>query len=322
MDGAAQAETDDVGVVLGPAQGLIDNVGRVILGKADQVRLVVASLLARGHVLIEDAPGMGKTLLAKTLARSIGGTVGRVQGTVDLMPADITGVTVFDQEHRDWQFRPGPLFHHVLLFDEINRATPRAQAALLEAMAEGHVTVDGVTRELPNPFFVLATQNPYGEEGTFPLVSGEYDRFAVSVQVGLPDRESERALLRQFGGRPALDDLEPVLSPDSLLGLCAAVSSVHVASGVEDYVLDLAAATRSDASFRQGISPRATQVLLDVAKSHAALDGRAYVTPDDVQAVAVAVLAHRVDAGHRMLASGAGRDAVEQLLTSVPVPNV
>jgi MoxR-like ATPase len=322
MDGLAQAETDDVGVVLESAQALIDNVGRVILGKADQVRIVVAALLARGHVLIEDAPGMGKTLLAKTLARSVGGTVGRVQGTVDLMPADITGVTVFDQEQRDWQFRPGPLFHHVLLFDEINRATPRAQAALLEAMAEGHVTVDGVTRELPNPFFVLATQNPYGEEGTFPLVSGEYDRFAVSVQVGLPDRESERALLRQVGGRPALDDLEPVLSPESLLGLCAAVASVHVASGVEDYVLDLAAATRSDASFRQGISPRATQVLLDVAKSYAALDGRAFVTPDDVQAVAVAVLAHRVDAGHRILASGAGRDAVEQLLTSVPVPDV
>jgi MoxR-like ATPase len=238
------------------------------------------------------------------------------------MPADITGVTVFDQERRDWQFRPGPLFHHVLLFDEINRATPRAQAALLEAMAEGQVTVDGVTRELPRPFFVLATQNPYGEEGTFPLVSGEYDRFAVSVQVGLPDRESERALLRQVGGRPALDDLVPVLSPETLDDVCDAVATVHVASSVEDYVLDLAAATRSDASFRQGISPRATQVLLDVAKSNAALDGRAFVTPDDVQAVAVAVLAHRVDAGHRLLGSGAARDAVEQLLTAVRVPDV
>ena len=322
MDGPVRAEVDDVGLVLGSARALIDNVGRVILGKSDQVRIVVAALLARGHVLIEDAPGMGKTLLAKTLARSVGGTVGRVQGTVDLMPADITGVTVFDQEHRDWHFRPGPLFHHVLLFDEINRATPRAQAALLEAMAEGNVTVDGVTRELPKPFFVLATQNPYGEEGTFPLVSGEYDRFAVSVQVGLPDRESERALLRRVGGRPALDELAPVLSPAELDELCDSVATVHVASSVEDYVLDLAAATRSDASFRQGISPRATQMLLDVAKSHAALDGRPFVTPDDVQAVAVAVLAHRVDAGHRLLASGAARDAVEQHLTAVRVPDV
>jgi MoxR-like ATPase len=321
MDGQ-RAEPDGTGVVLACAQALIDNVGRVILGKTDQVRMVVAALLARGHVLIEDAPGMGKTLLAKTLARSIGGTVGRVQGTVDLMPADITGVTVFDQEHRSWQFRAGPLFHHVLLFDEINRATPRAQAALLEAMAEGHVTVDGVTRELPVPFFVLATQNPYGEEGTFPLVSGEYDRFAASVQVGLPDRESERALLRRVGGRHALDELEPVLTPESLLGLCDAVAGVHVSSAVEDYVLDLATATRSDASFRQGISPRATQVLLDVAKAHAALEARAYVTPDDVQAVGVAVLAHRVDAGHRMLTSSATRDAVAQLLTRVPVPDL
>jgi MoxR-like ATPase len=323
MDAPLRTEVDDdVGLVLRSAQALIDNVGRVILGKADQVRMVVAALLARGHVLIEDAPGMGKTLLAKTLARSIGGSVGRVQGTVDLMPADITGVTVFDQQHRDWHFRPGPLFHHVLLFDEINRATPRAQAALLEAMAEGHVTVDGVTRELPRPFFVLATQNPYGEEGTFPLVSGEYDRFAVSVQVGLPDRESERALLRRVGGRHALDDLVPVLSPEALDDLCVAVATVHVAPGVEDYVLDMAAATRSDASFRQGISPRATQMLLDVAKANAALDGRAFVTPDDVQAVAVAVLAHRIEAGHRMLASGAAREAVEQLLTTVRVPDV
>jgi MoxR-like ATPase len=322
MDGQTAAVPDDTDVVLASAQALIDNVGRVILGKTDEVRIVVAALLARGHVLIEDAPGMGKTLLAKTLARSIGGTVGRVQGTVDLMPADITGVTVFDQEHRDWQFRPGPLFHHVLLFDEINRATPRAQAALLEAMAEGHVTVDGVTRALPAPFFVLATQNPYGEEGTFPLVSGEYDRFAVSVQVGLPDRESERALLRRVGGRPALDELEPVLSPETLAELCDVVATVHVAAAVEDYVLDLATATRSDASFRQGISPRATQVLLDVAKARAALEGRSFVTPDDVQAVAVPVLAHRVDAGHRMLASGTGRDAVVQLLGSVRVPDV
>jgi MoxR-like ATPase len=305
-----------------PAPALIHNIERVILGKTDEIRIVVAALLARGHVLIEDAPGMGKTLLAKAIARSIGGTVGRVQGTVDLMPADITGVTVFDQEHHDWQFRPGPLFNHVLVFDEINRATPRAQAALLEAMAEGHVTVDGVTRPLPVPFFVLATQNPYGEEGTFPLVSGEYDRFAVSVRVGLPGRDSERALLRQIGGAHALEELEPVLDPDELVGACADVAGVHVSAAVEDYILDLAAATRRDASFGSGMSPRATQMLLDVAKAFATLEGRTYVTPDDVQAVGVGVLAHRVDSTNRHLGSHSGRDAVEGLLRSVPIPDI
>ncbi len=175
---------------------IVANVERVLLGKGEQVRIVVAALLASGHVLIEDAPGVGKTLLAKAVARSIGGTVGRVQGTADLLPADITGVTIFDQERRDWDFRPGPLFNHVLLVDEINRATPRAQSALLEAMAEGHVTVDGSQHDLPEPFLVLATQNPFGDAGTFPLIAGEYDRFAVSVSLGLPGREVERALLR------------------------------------------------------------------------------------------------------------------------------
>ena len=165
---------------------IVANVERVLLGKGEQVRIVVAALLASGHVLIEDAPGVGKTLLAKAVARSIGGTVGRVQGTADLLPADITGVTIFDQERRDWDFRPGPLFNHVLLVDEINRATPRAQSALLEAMAEGHVTVDGSQHDLPEPFLVLATQNPFGDAGTFPLIAGEYDRFAVSVSFGLP----------------------------------------------------------------------------------------------------------------------------------------
>ena len=170
----------------GVGAAIATNVERVLLGKREQVRIVVAALLAGGHVLIEDAPGVGKTLLAKAVARSIGGTVGRVQGTADLLPADITGVTIFDQERRDWDFRPGPLFNHVLLVDEINRATPRAQSALLEAMAEGHTTVDGSQHDLPEPFLVLATQNPFGDAGTFPLIAGEYDRFAVSVSLGLP----------------------------------------------------------------------------------------------------------------------------------------
>ncbi|HMK13375.1 MAG TPA: MoxR family ATPase [Acidimicrobiales bacterium] len=308
----------------GAGAAIVTNVERVVLGKPAQVRLVVAALLARGHVLIEDAPGVGKTLLAKAVARSIGGTVGRVQGTADLLPADITGVTIFDQERRDWDFRPGPLFNHVLLVDEINRATPRAQSALLEAMAEGHVTVDGSQHALPEPFLVLATQNPFGDAGTFPLIAGEYDRFAVSVSLGLPGREVERELLRGNGGIAALDALVPVTDPNGLAACQREAASLHVATAVEDYVLDIAEATRAGSTRlngERGISPRATQSLLAVAKGYAATTGRGYVTPDDVQAVANAVLAHRMQ-GDTMVGLTAASAAVAEMLTSVAVPTV
>jgi len=308
----------------GVGAAIATNVERVLLGKRAQVRIVVAALLAGGHVLVEDAPGVGKTLLAKAVARSIGGTVGRVQGTADLLPADITGVTIFDQERRDWDFRPGPLFNHVLLVDEINRATPRAQSALLEAMAEGHVTVDGSQHQLPEPFLVLATQNPFGDAGTFPLIAGEYDRFAVSVSLGLPGRDVERELLRGNGGLSALDALEPVTDPIGLARCQREVAAMHVASAVEEYVLDIAEATRiggPGSPGDRGISPRATQALLAVAKGCAATVGRTYVTPDDVQTVASAVLSHRMQ-GDTTTGLSAASAAVAEMLTSVAVPSV
>ncbi|MEY2456744.1 MAG: MoxR-like ATPase [Acidimicrobiaceae bacterium] len=279
------------------AAALIDNVRRVVLGKDESIRLVVAGLLAAGHVLLEDSPGVGKTVLAKSVARSIGGSMGRIQGTADLLPTDITGVTTYDQSTGEWRFRPGPLFHNVVLVDEINRATPRAQSALLEAMAEGHATVDGADHPLPSPFFVLATQNPFGDVGTFSLVEGQLDRFAVAVSLGLPDREAERALLMGDGGTPELDKLEPVVDGADLAGAWVAVDQlVHTSEAVVSYVLDLAATVRARAGTDRGVSPRATLTLLRVAKAHAVVDGRDFVAPDDVKAVAVPALAHRLGA--------------------------
>jgi MoxR-like ATPase len=296
------------------ARGLIENVSQVVLGKRDRVALIVAGLLSGGHVLVEDSPGVGKTVLARSLAASIGVGAGRVQGTADLLPTDITGVTVYDQATGHWRFRPGPLFHHVVLVDEINRATPRAQSALLQAMAEGYATVDGVNHPLPQPFFVIATQNPLGDVGTFPLVEGQLDRFTLNVTLGLPDRDSERALLRGVGGTGVLEHLTPVVDGAGLLAAIAAISRhVHTSDAVLDYVLDLATDLRArTAASRKGISPRANQQLMRVAKAAALVNGRDYVTPDDVQAVVEPVFAHRLGGGEGMASPGPVlvRDAV------------
>lgn len=308
-----------LGVAAELARELGENLSAVIRGKPEALRLTLVALLSGHHLLLEDVPGVGKTLLAKALARSLGGTFRRIQGTPDLLPAELTGVSVFHKDSDQWEFRPGPLFANVVLVDEINRATPRTQSALLEAMEESQVTVDGETWGLPQPFFVVATQNPVEHAGTFPLVEGQRDRFGLVVELGHPHRSAERELLLGAGGAGSLDGLRPVCAAADLSAAIAAVRTVHCAPAVADYVIDLCAATRNHPDVVLGASARASLSLLHAAKAHAALCGRHFVAPDDVQAVAAASLAHRL-----LLAGGTDLPAatalVRRLVESVAVP--
>ncbi|MEO8297447.1 MAG: AAA family ATPase [Burkholderiales bacterium] len=288
--------------------GLLDQVGSVVVGKRTQVHHGVACLLAGGHLLIEDVPGVGKTTLAHTLAASLGLAFSRVQFTADLMPSDLIGVSIYERSQERFVFHPGPVFTQVLLADEINRAGPRTQSALLEAMEEHQVSVDGETRALPAPFFVIATQNPSDQLGTYPLPESQLDRFLMCLTLGYPDPQSERALLAGADRRELLRTLKPAMAAAELLAAQAAVRAVHAAEPLLDYVQALIAATRSGRWFRQGLSPRAGLALLRVARAHALLEGRDYLAPDDVQAVAVPALAHRLQP-----VAGAGRGAAEQL---------
>jgi MoxR-like ATPase len=276
------------------ASAIAANVEQVIAGKAATVRLALAVLLAEGHLLIEDVPGVGKTKLAKALARSIDCTVRRIQFTPDLLPSDVTGVSVFNQEARDFEFKPGAVFANIVVGDEINRASPKTQSALLECMEERQVTVDGVTYPLQSPFMVIATQNPIEMEGTYPLPEAQRDRFTARIAMGYPDIGSELAMLDAHGASDPLDSLGPVADAVTVRRLITSVRGVHVADVVKQYAVNLITSTRESPELRLGASPRATLQLLRTARAVAALEGREFVLPDDLQALAVPVLAHRV----------------------------
>ena len=300
--------------------GLIDQVTAVLLGDPRPIDLAAGAFLAGGHVLFEDVPGVGKTLLAKAMSRAIGGTFGRVQGTPDLLPSDLTGVSYLDEDSRSWVFRPGPLFNNVVLVDELNRATPRTQSALLEAMAEGQVTVDGITHQLPDPFFVVATQNPQsGDLGTFPLVGGQRDRFSVSLSLGLPGRLAEMQILAGVGGDQALDRVVPAADLETWRRLRGELDQVFVHETVATYALDLVDTVRARTASTLPLSTRASLALVRMARAHAAAGGRTHVAPDDVQAVSVAALAHRiVDATNDDLPTA--RSWIANFVQAVPVP--
>ena len=270
------------------------SIGRVIAGKPDAIRLTLAALLAEGHLLIEDVPGVGKTMLAKAMARSIDCTMHRIQFTPDLLPGDVTGVSVFDQRTSSFEFRPGAVFAHIVLGDEINRASPKTQSALLEAMEEQQVTVDGRTYPLPQPFMVIATQNPVEMEGTYPLPEAQRDRFMMQIHLGYPDRTAELTMLDAHELNDPLADITPVTDAETLRRLRAATRTVFASDAVKRYVVDIVGATRSDPQLRLGASPRSSVHLLQAAKAVSLLHGRDHVLPDDVQSLATSVLAHRV----------------------------
>jgi len=298
------------------------NIERVIEGKPDVVRLALVVLLAEGHLLIEDVPGVGKTMLAKALARSIDCSVRRLQFTPDLLPSDVTGVSVYNQERREFEFKPGAIFANLVVGDEINRASPKTQSALLEAMEERQVTVDGTTYVLEAPFMVVATQNPIEMEGTYPLPEAQRDRFTARVSMGYPSAAAELDMLDTHGGPAALDDLEPVADAAQVRKLIDIVRGVHVADEVKRYVVELVTATRNAPELRLGASPRASLQLLRAARAQAALEGRDYVLPDDVQELALSVLAHRLlPTAEAQVSRRPPETVVADLVARLPLPS-
>jgi len=309
---------EDATALAGDLARVRDVINGVIVDKAEVVDLALASLLGGGHLLIEDLPGVGKTTLAQALALAIGGSWQRIQFTNDMLPADILGLSVFRREDETFQFRPGPIFANVVLADEINRATPRTQSALLEAMAEGQVTVDGNTHRLPRPFFVIATQNPVDLVGTYPLPDSQLDRFLLRTAIGYPAPAAERRLLTESSRHDMLAELEPVLDPERVQALLAAAAALHLSDAVLDYIQALVAATRNHSAVRVGLSPRATLALTRTARAHALINGHSFCLPDNVKAVFPALAAHRLQP---LPESGSGSDAIiEDILATTPVP--
>jgi MoxR-like ATPase len=300
---------------------VVDNIERVIQGKRDVIELVLLCLISEGHLLLEDVPGVGKTSLAKSLATSLDASFGRVQFTPDLLPSDVVGLTVWNRSDGTFTFRPGPIFNNIVLADEINRASPKTQAALLEAMAENQVTVDGATYPMARPFMVIATQNPIEHEGTYPLPESQLDRFLMRVSVGYPSPDAELEILDTHGDHDPYGDIGPVLSAEHIAGLVHAARGVHMAPGVKAYLVDLANATRRSPHLALGMSPRATLALGRVARARAAAEGRTYVIPDDVKALADPVLAHRLVPTPEAQFQGMGSsEALKQVLATVAVP--
>jgi MoxR-like ATPase len=298
---------------------VVAQVGSIILGKENQIRLAIACLLARGHLLIEDIPGVGKTTLAHALATSLGLAFQRIQFTSDLLPADIIGVSVYNRDTGGFQFHPGPIFSQVVLADEVNRATPKAQSALLEAMEEHQVTTEGETRKLPEPFFVIATQNPSYQVGTFPLPESQLDRFLMRVHLGYPDGVAERALLQGQDRRDLLAAIKPAMSPQDLAALQHSAQQVHASSALLDYVQALADHTRRSADYVNGLSPRAALALLHAARAWALMAGRDHVVPEDVQSVLPVVVGHRLVSTAEVTRAN-GIDVAQQLIRQVPIP--
>jgi len=300
------------------------NIGRALLGKDAAIDLTLAGLLASGHILIEDVPGIGKTTLARAVARSIDCSFQRIQFTSDLLPSDIVGVTIFNQTTNNFEFKRGPIFANVVLADEVNRATPKTQSALLEAMSEGQVSVDGVTHPLAKPFFVLATQNPIEYHGTYPLPEAQLDRFLLRLNIGYPDRDAERDVVTGNFALVSPDELEPVITAEEVLALQGEVRGVRVDESLLDYLLTVVEATRSHSAVELGVSPRASQGWYRVAQANALVDGRDYCVPDDFTSTAVAALAHRLVPASQFHADGerteAGPRLVREILGSIPVP--
>lgn len=324
--GESSVEAMSVEQFAGSSRRIIESIETVIDGKRDAVTMAVTVLLAEGHLLIEDVPGVGKTMLARALAKSVDCTVNRIQFTPDLLPSDITGVSIFNQTTREFEFMPGPVFANIVIGDEINRASPKTQSALLESMEEGQVTVDGATSVLATPFTVIATQNPVDMEGTYPLPEAQRDRFMARISMGYPDEASELAMLHTRENSSPLDEVVAVVTTMELIAMIRTVREVFVSLPVEQYAVSIVQATRTDPDIRVGASPRATLQLVRAAKARAALDGREFVLPDDIDALAAPVLVHRLIAASRSSSNGGGsgatlvEDSINRIVAKTSVP--